>query len=183
MLNVSIIKCLSDNYSYLLKDETTNTVGIVDPSEFTAVDKEIQKKYSKLNIKDSTKVEDAMKGELKVLFDTIDAYFGKFGLEGVKQLPTTMGILTTLSNLQMLGRVTITSLGDIAQIFQNSVNWTSAIKGIGQTNLFKASWEKSLARNMNYDIVKYSREALQKGAGREADEIILNTAWMGKFGV
>ena len=24
MLNVSIIKCLSDNYSYLLKDETTN---------------------------------------------------------------------------------------------------------------------------------------------------------------
>ena len=144
---------------------------------------EIQKKYSKLNIKDSTKVEDAMKGELKVLFDTIDAYFGKFGLEGVKQLPTTMGILTTLSNLQMLGRVTITSLGDIAQIFQNSVNWTSAIKGIGQTNLFKASWEKSLARNMNYDIVKYSRQALQKGAGREADEIILNTAWMGKFGV
>ena len=145
--------------------------------------KEIQEKYSKLNIGNSTKVEDAMKGELKVLFDTIDAYFGKFGLEGVKQLPTTMGILTTLSNLQMLGRVTITSLGDIAQIFQNSVNWTSAIKGIGQTNLFKASWEKSLARSMNYDIVKYSRQALQKGAGREADEIILNTAWMGKFGV
>ena len=49
MLNVSIIKCLSDNYSYLLKDETTNTVGIVDPSEFTAVDKEIQKKYNKLD--------------------------------------------------------------------------------------------------------------------------------------
>ena len=145
--------------------------------------KEIQEKYSKLNIGNSTKVEDAMKGELKVLFDTIDAYFGKFGLEGVKQLPTTMGILTTLSNLQMLGRVTITSLGDIAQIFQNSVNWTSAIKGIGQTNLFKASWEKSLARSMGYDIVKYSRQALQKGAGREADEIILNTAWMGKYGV
>ena len=43
MLNISIIKCLSDNYSYLLKDETTNIVGIVDPSEFTAVDKEIEK--------------------------------------------------------------------------------------------------------------------------------------------
>ena len=43
MLNISIIKCLSDNYSYLLKDETTNTVGIVDPSEFTTVDKEIEK--------------------------------------------------------------------------------------------------------------------------------------------
>mgnify|MGYP006058610975 CR=1 FL=1 len=49
MLNVSIIKCLSDNYSYLLKDETTNIVGIVDPSEFTAVDKEIEKKYKKLD--------------------------------------------------------------------------------------------------------------------------------------
>ena len=43
MLDVSIIKCLSDNYSYLLKDQTTNTVGIIDPSEFTAVDKEIEK--------------------------------------------------------------------------------------------------------------------------------------------
>ena len=49
MLNVSIIKCLSDNYSYLLKDETTNTVGIVDPSEFATVDKEIEKKYKKLD--------------------------------------------------------------------------------------------------------------------------------------
>ena len=49
MLNISIIKCLSDNYSYLLKDENTNTVGIVDPSDFTTVDKEIDKKYKKLD--------------------------------------------------------------------------------------------------------------------------------------
>ena len=49
MLNVSIIKCLSDNYSYLLQDENTNTVGVVDPSEFLAVDKEIKKKYKKLD--------------------------------------------------------------------------------------------------------------------------------------
>ena len=50
MLDVSIIKCLSDNYSYLLKDQTTNTVGIIDPSEFTAVDKEIEKKYKNYKI-------------------------------------------------------------------------------------------------------------------------------------
>ena len=49
MLNISIIKCLTDNYSYLLKDEITNTVGIVDPSEFTTVDKEIERKYKKLD--------------------------------------------------------------------------------------------------------------------------------------
>ena len=94
-----------------------------------------------------------------------------------------MGITTMLSNLNMLGRVSITSLGDIAQIFQNSVNYTSAIKGLGATNLFKATWEKGFARNLNYDIVKYARESLQKSAGREAEEIILNTSWMGKFGV
>ena len=49
MLKISIIKCLSDNYSYLLQDENTNTVGVVDPSEFLAVDKEIKKKYRKLD--------------------------------------------------------------------------------------------------------------------------------------
>ena len=124
-----------------------------------------------------------MKHEVKLIFDSIDAYFGRFGLERAKQLPTAMGILTMLSNLNMLGRVTITSLGDIAQIFQNSVNYTSAIKGMFKTNLFKASWEKALARNLNYDIVNYTTRDLQKGAGRAAEEIILNTSWMGKFGV
>tara|TARA_Y100001970_G_scaffold282859_1_gene396740 strand:- start:1969 stop:2733 length:765 start_codon:yes stop_codon:yes gene_type:complete len=49
MLEVSIIKCLSDNYSYLLRDKKTNIVGIVDPSEFSAVDIEIDKTYKKLD--------------------------------------------------------------------------------------------------------------------------------------
>ena len=44
MLNVSIIKCLSDNYSYLLQDKNTNTVGVVDPSEFSVINQEIEKK-------------------------------------------------------------------------------------------------------------------------------------------
>ncbi len=145
--------------------------------------KEIQDKYSKLNITNSDKVQEAMKHEIRLVFDTVDAYFGRYGIKNRNIFPTTFGVLTMLSNLNMLGRVSITSLGDIAQIFQNSVNYTSAIKGIGATNLFKATWEKGFARNLNYDIVNYTKESLQKSAGREAEEIILNTSWMGKFGV
>ena len=49
MLNIIIIKCLSDNFSYLIRDEKTNTVGVVDPSEFEAVDFEISKTYKIFN--------------------------------------------------------------------------------------------------------------------------------------
>ncbi len=49
MLEVLIIKCLSDNYSYLIRDKKTNVVGIVDPSEFRTVDLEINKTYKKLD--------------------------------------------------------------------------------------------------------------------------------------
>ena len=49
MLKISIIKCLTDNYSYLIRDEKTNLVGIVDPSEFEAVDAEVSKSYKKLD--------------------------------------------------------------------------------------------------------------------------------------
>tara|TARA_B100002052_G_scaffold189258_1_gene172456 strand:- start:298 stop:561 length:264 start_codon:yes stop_codon:yes gene_type:complete len=49
MLDVSIIKCLSDNYSYLIRDVKTNLVAVIDPSEFDAVDLEINKTYKKLD--------------------------------------------------------------------------------------------------------------------------------------
>ena len=49
MLDISIIRCLSDNYSYLIKDKRTNLVGVVDPSEFNPVDLEISKTYKKLD--------------------------------------------------------------------------------------------------------------------------------------
>ena len=48
MLAVDIIPCLSDNYSYLIFEKKTNTVSIVDPSEFNSCDKVI-KKYKKLD--------------------------------------------------------------------------------------------------------------------------------------
>ena len=49
MLDISIIRCLSDNYSYLIRDKATNLVGVVDPSEFNPVDLKISKTYKKLD--------------------------------------------------------------------------------------------------------------------------------------
>ena len=48
-MNIEIIPCLKDNYSYLIKDDLTNTVAIIDPSEFTPCDKKIYEKYKKLD--------------------------------------------------------------------------------------------------------------------------------------
>ena len=42
-MNIEIIPCLNDNYSYLIFDEKTNTVSIVDPSEFKSCDRIIKK--------------------------------------------------------------------------------------------------------------------------------------------
>ena len=47
-MKIEIISCLSDNYSYLIYEIETNTVIIIDPSEFDACEK-IIKKYNKLD--------------------------------------------------------------------------------------------------------------------------------------
>ena len=47
-MHIEIIPCLNDNYSYLIYEEETNIVTIVDPSEFNACEK-ILKKYNKLD--------------------------------------------------------------------------------------------------------------------------------------
>ena len=47
-MKIEIISCLSDNYSYLIHDEESNTVAVIDPSEFKPCDK-IIKKYNKLD--------------------------------------------------------------------------------------------------------------------------------------
>ena len=47
-MKIEIIPCLSDNYSYLIIEKDTNTVSIIDPSEFGTCD-EIIKKYKKLD--------------------------------------------------------------------------------------------------------------------------------------
>ena len=48
-MNIEIIPCLNDNYSYLLHDEISSVVAIVDPSEFEACDRIINKKYKRLD--------------------------------------------------------------------------------------------------------------------------------------
>ena len=45
---IEIIPCLSDNYSYLIYEKKSNTVSIVDPAEFKACEKVINK-YKKLD--------------------------------------------------------------------------------------------------------------------------------------
>ena len=48
-MKIEIIPCLNDNYSYLIHDKISNTVAIVDPSEFTPCDTTINKNYKKLD--------------------------------------------------------------------------------------------------------------------------------------
>ncbi len=49
MLNIEIISCLNDNYSYLLHDKDTNVVAIIDPSDFDQCNQIIKKRYNKLD--------------------------------------------------------------------------------------------------------------------------------------
>jgi hydroxyacylglutathione hydrolase len=48
-MDIEIIPCLNDNYSYLIKDTQTDKVAIIDPSEFGPCDKKINQKYKKLD--------------------------------------------------------------------------------------------------------------------------------------
>jgi hydroxyacylglutathione hydrolase len=48
-MNIEIIPCLNDNYSYLIHEDQSNTVAIVDPSEFDPCDRIINNKYRKLD--------------------------------------------------------------------------------------------------------------------------------------
>ena len=48
-MKIEIIPCLNDNYSYLIHDEISNTVAIVDPSEFIPCNTIISKNYKKLD--------------------------------------------------------------------------------------------------------------------------------------
>ena len=48
-MNIEIISCLNDNYSYLIYDKISNTVAIIDPSEFKSCIKIIDKNHKKLD--------------------------------------------------------------------------------------------------------------------------------------
>ena len=79
-MKVEIIKCLSDNYSYLIFEKETNTVSIIDPSEFEPCDKIIEK-YNKLDfILNTHHHADHVDGNLK-LKEKYNAKVLGFGLD------------------------------------------------------------------------------------------------------
>ena len=49
MLNIEIIPCLEDNYSFIINDTETNTVAVIDPSEFKPINNFIEKKFKKID--------------------------------------------------------------------------------------------------------------------------------------
>ena len=49
MLDINIISCLQDNYSYVIRDSSADIVGIIDPSEFQPIDNFIKKNFNKID--------------------------------------------------------------------------------------------------------------------------------------
>jgi hydroxyacylglutathione hydrolase len=49
MLNINIITCLKDNYSFVIHDTETNTVAVIDPSELEPISNFIEKKLKKID--------------------------------------------------------------------------------------------------------------------------------------
>ena len=48
-MKITLIPCLTDNYAYIINDESSNTVGVVDPSEAKPIISFLEKKNLKLN--------------------------------------------------------------------------------------------------------------------------------------
>ena len=121
------------------------------------------------------------KKETQLVSNTIEAYFDRFGVVRRNQLKGTAGILSTISNLNMLDRVTIASLGDLVQPFTNSTNWTTWIRALAQTS-FTSKGETGLARNLGQAQSNEIRAALQKPLAIKGDEISSNASWLGEGG-
>ena len=49
MLNIDIVTCLKDNYSFVVRDTKTDIVAVIDPSEFKPINNFIEKKYKKID--------------------------------------------------------------------------------------------------------------------------------------
>ena len=138
---------------------------------------QIRNKYLNSGLKQDA-AERAAERESKLVIDTVDAYFDRYGKQQRGAAESIANALSTMSNLQMLDRVTLTSLGDLVQPFQNSSQFRSVIKGWKDTAL-RAKDEKGLAQVMNYDISNEIRKSLLRSAGMKGD-INSATAWMGE---
>ena len=140
----------------------------------TPLMQQIKSKYTKSNLSKEQSTNAAAQ-EIKLVSESIDAYFDRYGKAMTGAAKSSASILATLSNLNMLGRVTISSLGDIVQPLQNSANWRSIIKGFKDTALTNKR-ETGLAKSLNQDIDNAIATSLAKSAGFKGNTVSLNTA-------
>ena len=110
--------------------------------------------------------------EIKLVTNTIDGYFGRYGSKQLGASKSIAGILATVSNLNMLDRVTIASLGDIVQPFSNSTNLTAFFKGAYRTG-FTVKRETGAAKNLNQNLENEIRGWLLK-AGTKQNKLKTN---------
>ena len=124
--------------------------------------------------------------EGNLVADTIDAYFDRYGQQVEGLWKSSAAVLSTLSNLNMLGRVTISSLGDIVQPFQNSAqfsSWFKALPVVGQRGIrtgLTVKGEEGIAKELNLSISNEIREGLMKPLGVDSSNFVNNTNWMGE---
>jgi uncharacterized FlgJ-related protein len=144
----------------------------------TPLMQQIKNKYLTSGLEVS-KATNAAAQEIKLVSNSIDAYFDRYGKAMTGAAKSSASILATLGNLNMLGRVTISSLGDIVQPLQNSSNWKSIIQGFRKTALTNKR-ETGLAKSLNQDIDNAIVTSLEKSAGFEGKNVLLNAGWVGK---
>ena len=119
--------------------------------------------------------------EIKIVNNTIEAYFDRFGVQRQNQLKMLSGTFATISNLNMLDRVTIASLGDIVQPFTNSTNWSTWLRALTQTSL-TAAGERGAAKNLAQAQTNEIRTALLKPLAVKGDEMTAHASWLGSGG-
>ena len=117
--------------------------------------------------------------EMKLVANTIDAYFDRYGTALTGAAKSSAGIIATLGNANMLGRVTISSLGDIIQPLQNSGSWRAIFDGFKRTAI-RQSKETGPAKALGLDLSNTIQQGLQRSAGFEGKNVILNNSWIGK---
>ena len=120
--------------------------------------KGITNKYLKLSERlpeqyTKEKARQLAQNEINLVMNTIDGFFERYGNAQKGFSKGIAGVLATISNLNMLDRVTIASLGDLAQPFTNSNNYLSWFKGAVRTG-FTNKRETGIAKDLLLDLDK-----------------------------
>lgn len=110
------------------------------------------------------------RAEIDLVTNTIDGYFGRYGTKQIGVSKSIAGTLATISNLNMLDRVTIASLGDLVQPFANSNNLLSFFKGAVRTG-FTNRRETGVAKNLNQNLENEIRSWLLKTGSKTKDKL------------